>query len=356
MARSSSRKPKTIGLLSDPDAALKGKPAIPRDRRQAQLAFDPMPARVEPALALLVKKPPSGDQWIYEVKWDGYRLAVHIEPRRVRIITRGGHDWTSYFPAIVAAAKELGPATMILDGEAVVLAEKGLPNFGLLQQDLGGQRATRAARNAILYAFDLLYFDGHDLTGVELSTRRHLLNGLLENADGAIRLSEEIEGDGEALLKHACKLGLEGIIAKDKNKVYRSGRLGDWLKIKCNTSESFAVIGYEPSVKVRGSIASLLLAARKGDDLVYVGSVGTGFSAKLARDLKRQLDDIRTDKPAAAVKGKTLVFTEPRLVAEVTFGAWTHDGKLRHTSFKGLREVADHAEVFDLTAKEYGDA
>ncbi|TYR38651.1 ATP-dependent DNA ligase, partial [Phyllobacterium endophyticum] len=196
MARSSSRKPKTIGLLSEADGALKSKPAKPRDKRQAQLAFDPMPVRIEPALALLVKKPPSGDQWLYEVKWDGYRLAVHIEPRRIRIITRGGHDWTSYFPAIVAAAKELGPATMILDGEAVVLDEKGLPNFGLLQQDLGGRRATRAARNAILYAFDLLYFDGHDLTGVELSTRRHLLNGLLENADGAIRLSEEIEGDG----------------------------------------------------------------------------------------------------------------------------------------------------------------
>jgi bifunctional non-homologous end joining protein LigD len=133
--------------------------------------------------------------------------------------------------------------------------------------------------------------------------------------------------------------GLEGIIAKDKNSTYRTGRCGDWLKIKCSNSESFAVIGYEPSIKVRGSIASLLLAARKGNDLVYVGNVGTGFSAKLARDLKNQLDGIRIDKPAAPVKGKTLVFTEPKLVAEVTFGAWTHDGKLRHTSFKGLREV-----------------
>jgi bifunctional non-homologous end joining protein LigD len=116
------------------------------------------PARIEPALALLVKKPPSGNNWAYEVKWDGYRL------RRVRIITRGGHDGTSYFPAVAAAAKDLGPATMILDGEAVVLDAKGVPNFGLLQQALGGRRATRAAREAVLYAFDLLYFDGHDLT------------------------------------------------------------------------------------------------------------------------------------------------------------------------------------------------
>jgi bifunctional non-homologous end joining protein LigD len=115
--------------------------------------------------------------------------------------------------------------------------------------------------------------------------------------------------------------------------------------------KAFAVIGYEPSLKVRGSIASLLLAARKGNDLEYVGNVGSGFSAKLARDLKRQLDGIRVEKPAAPLKGKTLVFTEPSLVAEVMFGAWTHDGKLRHTSFKGLREVADHAEVYDLAAK-----
>jgi bifunctional non-homologous end joining protein LigD len=115
---------------------------------------------------------------------DGYRLAVHVEPRRVRIITRGGHDWTFYFPAIAAAAKDLGPATMILDGEAVVLDEKGLPNFGMLQQALGGRRATRAAREAILYAFDLLYYDGHDLTGLELSSRRHVIKAFKSTGKG----------------------------------------------------------------------------------------------------------------------------------------------------------------------------
>jgi bifunctional non-homologous end joining protein LigD len=308
-----------------------------------------MPARIEPALALLVKKPPSGDNWAYEVKWDGYRLAVHVEPSRVRIITRGGHDWTSYFPGIAAAAEDFGPTTMILDGEAVVLDEKGLPNFGLLQQALGGRRATRAAREAVLYAFDLLYFDGHDLTGLELSSRRHMLNTLLEDAAGAIRLSEEFDADGELLLRNACMHGLEGIIAKDKHSVYRSGRYGDWLKIKCSSSESFAVIGYEPSMKVRGSIASLLLAARSGNDLIYVGHVGTGFSAKLARDLKLQLDTMRVEKPAAdGIKGKKYIFVEPTLVAEITYGAWTHDGKLRHPSFKGIREVADSAEVYEI--------
>ncbi len=267
----------------------------------------------------------------------------------VRIITRGVHDWTSYFPAITAAAKALGPSTMILDGEAVVLDDKGLPNFGFLQQALGGRRATRAAREAIFYAFDLLYFDGHDLTGLELSSRRHMLTTLLSDRPGdAIRLSETIEADGESMLRNACARGLEGIIAKDKHSPYRSGRRGDWLKIKCSNSESFAVIGYEPSQKVRGSIASLLLAARKDEKLVYVGNVGTGFSAKLARDLRIQLDTMRTPQPASPVKGKGLVFVQPTLLAEVNFSTWTHDGNLRHPSFKGIREVADHAEVYEL--------
>lgn len=348
MAKSSTRKLQTIGLLADLDAPLKSQTIKPRDKRQPQLALDPMPARIEPALALLVKMPPSGDNWAYEVKWDGYRLAVHVEPRGVRIITRGGHDWTLYFPAIAAAARELGPATMILDGEAVVLDNKGLPNFGLLQQDLGGRRATRAAKNAVLYAFDLLYFDGHDLTGIELSSRRQMLATLLADARGAIRLSEEFDTDGALLLRNACMHGLEGIIAKNKNSTYRSGRSGDWLKVKCNMSESFAVIGYEPSLKVRGSIASLLLAARKEDGLVYVGNVGTGFSTMLARDLKQQLDGICVDKAAAPVKGKTLVFTEPEPIAEVVFSGWTHDGKLRHPSFKRIREIADSAEIYTI--------
>jgi bifunctional non-homologous end joining protein LigD len=150
--------------------------------------------------------------------------------------------------------------------------------------------------------------------------------------------------------------GLEGIIAKDKNNTYRSGRSGDWLKIKCSNSESFAVIGYEASVKFRGSIASLLLAARKGDGLVYVGNVGTAFSAKLTGDLKLLLDGIRVDKPLVPINGKSMVFTEPNLVAEVTFSSWTHDGKLRHTTFKGLRKVADHSEVYDLTVQDADDA
>ncbi|TCU04832.1 ATP dependent DNA ligase-like protein [Rhizobium sullae] len=138
-----------------------------------------MPERIEPCLALLKTKPPTGPEWVYEITWDGYRLAVHIEPKRVRIITRGGHDWTHRFPAIEQAAKQLGVATAILDGEAVVLDEQGRPNFGLLQQALGGRGGKRNSGEALFMAFDLLYFDGRDLTEMELSARRHLLEGLI---------------------------------------------------------------------------------------------------------------------------------------------------------------------------------
>jgi bifunctional non-homologous end joining protein LigD len=188
-----------------------------------------MPDRIEPCLALLKPKPPRGEQWVYEIKWDGYRLAVHIEPQRVRIITRGGHDWTHRFPAIERAAKQLDVATAILDGEAIVVDERGRSDFGLLQQSLGGRGGKRTSGEALFVAFDLLYFDGHDLRQLELSSRRHLLEGLIIDRGGVIRLSEEFEADGDRLLELACEHGLEGIIAKDRRSEYRSGRLGDWV-------------------------------------------------------------------------------------------------------------------------------
>jgi bifunctional non-homologous end joining protein LigD len=140
---------------------------------------------------------------------------------------------------------------------------------------------------------------------------------------GAIRLSEEIDVDGDAFLDAACEMGLEGIIAKHRDRPYRSGRKGDWLKIKCVMSETFAVVGYEPSTKVRGAIANLLLAARKDGELVYVGSVGTGFTYAQTVALKKQLDAMRAEKPPVALKRKAVVFARPELIAEVEFRAWT---------------------------------
>lgn len=342
------RKPTAQPLLSDESVPLQSLPIRKRDPEQPQLPFDPMPERIEPCLALTKSSPPKGPEWTYELKWDGYRLAVHIEPGRVRIITRGGHDWTHRFPAIAEAAMDLGPTSMILDGEAVVLDEHGRSDFGQLQNSLGGRGGKLPSRNSLLYAFDLLYFDGHDLTGIEYDARRNMLEGLLADATGSIRLSEAFDEDPDDLLRHACEFGLEGIIAKHRDRPYRSGRTGDWIKIKCIQSETFAVIGYEPSTKVPGAIASLLLAARYRDGYKYVGSVGTGFKQDEARRLKQMLNRIKTQVPVVKVPGKKLVMTEPVYAAEVEFRAWTHTGTLRHASFKGLREPEDAANILRL--------
>lgn len=342
--------PKPKPLLQDADKPVRSRPRRRRDPAQPNLPLDPMPARIEPCLALLKAKPPKGGDWVFEVKWDGYRLAVHIEPSGVRILTRGGHDWTERFPAILAEARRLSVSTAILDGEAVVLDHHGRSDFGMLQQCLGGRAGKRTSREAIFMAFDLLYFDGHDITGTELTARRHLLEGLVPaGGEDAIRLSEEIEADGDVLLQAACEHGLEGIIAKRRDSPYRSGRLGDWLKIKCVQSDGFVIVGYEKSTASFGGIGRLLLAARKGNELVYVGGVGTGFNERSASELRKQMDKMIISKPAVDTgRKRNAVFVDPKLVAEIEYRAWTHDGKLRHASYKGLREVQDNAEVYEV--------
>ena len=186
--------------------------------------------------------------------------------------TRGGHDWTPRFPTIAHDALELGVDSAILDGEAVVLDERGASDFGALQKALGGRGGKRSASEARLYAFDLLYLNGYDLRERPLRERREMLADVLAvQPHGSIGLSEEIEAEGAPFLKLACEMGLEGIIAKRRSAPYQSGRGGDWLKIKCIQTESFAIVGYEPSTAALGGIGRLLLAARKGNELVYVG-------------------------------------------------------------------------------------
>lgn len=332
-----------------PGEALRSEPlATLRSAFQAERFADPMPARIDPCLALLAPKPPEGPNWTFEVKWDGYRLAIHRDAEGVRIITRGGFDWTTRFPAIAAEAAELDADSFILDGEAVVLDESGRADFGLLQQALGGRGGKLRAERAMLFAFDLLYIDGHDVTRMALEERRHMLEGLLDGEVGAIRLSEEVDAGGAEFLAYACKIGLEGIIAKRRDAPYRPGRGGDWLKIKCIQSDTFLVIGYEPSAVALGGIGRLLLAAHGNYGLTYVGSVGTGFTAASASALRAKLDRIRVDNPAANIKRKGVVWTRPKLTAEIAYRGWTHDQKLRHASFKGLREKADWSEVFRL--------
>lgn len=308
---------------------------------------DPMPRRVEPCVATLVDKPPKGPEWAFEVKWDGYRLAVHVEPGEVRAITRGGYDWTKKFDPIVAEARELGHSSLILDGEAVVLDDQGRSDFGLLQRAVGKKPSLHEPSEIIFYAFDLLYLDGHDLRSLPLAERRRRLEPIVAGRTGAIRFSEEVHADGTEFFRAACELGLEGIIAKRRDKPYHSGRRPEWLKIKCARRDTFVIVGYEPST-MPGGIGRLLLAAKKGDGLVYVGGCGTGWNHQESIALRELLNAIPANSPAVALKRKGAVFARPLLVAEVEYRAWTQDGKLRHPSFKGVREMEGPSDVFEI--------
>ncbi len=337
-------------LSTDEATALQSRPVRHRDPNQPHLPFDPMPGRIEPCLAELRKTPPTGSEWSWDIKWDGYRLAVHVEPTGVRLLTRGGYDWTHRFPAIAESAQSLQPTTMILDGEAVVLDKQGRSDFNLLQRSLGanGKNGGKLpSRNSVLYAFDLLYLDGHDLRRMDYETRRHLLEDTVDGLP-SIRLSEEFDGDPQAFFTQACHFGLEGIIGKRRDRPYRSGRTGDWIKVKCIQSDSFAVIGYEPSSSIVGGVGSLLLAGRRNGKLKYVGSVGTGFSHSEARRLLSLLEQVRSDTPPVRVNKKKAVLVEPAYIAETEYRAWTNDGKLRHPSYKGLREAEDSADISEL--------
>lgn len=306
-----------------------------------------MPIRIDPCLATLVDVPPKRPGWGLEVKWDGYRAALHIEPGRVRILTRGGHDWTSRFPSIAADAPNLGATTAIIDGEAVVLDDKGRSDFGLLQRALGRRPGVHGPGEILLLAFDLLYLDGRDLRRLPYVERRRQLEELLAGRDGAIRLSEEVDADGAHFFRVACELGLEGIIAKRHDMPYRIGRRPEWLKIKCVRRDTFVIVGFEPST-VPGAIGRLLLAAKKGKGLVYVGGVGTGWNAAISREMRKVLETLVTATPAVRLTRKRAVFTDPVLVADVEYRAWTEERKLRHPSFKGVAKRGQKTKVCEI--------
>ncbi|WGJ08527.1 hypothetical protein [Brucella intermedia] len=222
--------------------------------------------------------------------------------RGARLVTRGGHDWTPRFYHIAHAARELGHPSLILDGEAVVLDENGRSDFGALQQALGGRGGKRFATEAVFYAFDLLYLDGRDMTNLPLRERRAVLERQLsEKPSPVIRFSETMEAEGEAFFKTACAHDLESIIAERLDSSYRSGRHREWQKIKCIQSDSSAIVGYEPSTTMCNAIARLLLTARKGQSLVYVGGVVTGFTHEHARTENIARRDLCLD-PASCAK------------------------------------------------------
>jgi bifunctional non-homologous end joining protein LigD len=306
-----------------------------------------MPDFIEPTLATLKPKAPAGARWVHEIKFDGYRLQARISGGKVKLLTRSGLDWTGKFGEEVPAALGALPAReAIIDGELVVEMSGGASDFSALQADLSEGRSDRF----VFYVFDLLHLDGYDLRGAKLTDRKAALQQVVQGAPVELRYSDHFEEDGEVVLRHACRLSLEGVVSKLAAGKYQSGRTKDWIKIKCTKSQEFVIGGYVPSTTGRDAIGSLVLGYYEGKRLVHAGRVGTGFSNAVARDLFKRLNAIRQDKspfadPLNAEARRNVRYVEPKLAAAVEFRAWTGDGLVRHASFQGLREDKEPTEI-----------
>ena len=288
-----------------------------------------MPGFIKPQLATLKSKAPQGEQWIHEIKYDGYRVQLHINAGKKRVFTRNGLDWTKRFSTIAGAFDISGQA--IIDGEVVVVHE-GRTNFSELQAELaaGGQD------RLVYYAFDLLWRDG-DLRNLPQIERKQMLVDLMgeNDVDMPVLYSEHLTGDGQEMFEHAAKLGWEGIISKRADAPYRSERSEAWLKIKTVQKGKFPVIGF---VKDPTGVAALYLGKREGKDLVYMGKVGTGWSRTVSSQIRKQLDTVVSPKSKLTkpIKKPKATWVEPSFTAEVEFRDITKEGLLRQSSFKGL--------------------
>jgi bifunctional non-homologous end joining protein LigD len=289
-----------------------------------------MPGFIKPQLATLKAKAPSGDQWLHEIKFDGYRVQVHLNKGKKRVFTRNGLDWTKRF-SVIAGALDI-PGQAIIDGEVVVIHE-GRTNFSVLQAELAAGRQDRL----VYYAFDLLWRNG-DLRKLPQVERKRMLSDLLgENDIGhPVINSEHLTGDGQEMFEHATKLNFEGIVSKNAQAPYRSDRNEGWLKIKTVQQGKFPVIGF---VKDPSGVAALYLGKREGKDLVYMGKVGTGWSRTVSSQIRKQLDTVVSPKSKLTkpIKKPKATWVEPTFFADVEYRDITSEGLLRQSSFKGLK-------------------
>ncbi|MCO4887805.1 DNA ligase D [Cupriavidus sp. WGtm5] len=297
-----------------------------------------LPLALAPQLATLVEKPPAdAAAWRYEIKFDGYRLLARVDGNDVRLFTRQGHDWTSKLRALARDVGALGLPDGWLDGEIVVLGKHGETDFQALQNAFDTSRV-----EAIQYfVFDLPYFAGHDLRKVPLVQRRALLRRIFgHNASPRLQFSEDFEASAGDMLDAACRMKLEGVIGKRADAGYVSARSNTWIKLKCTLRQEFVVAGFTDPKGSRNGIGSLLLGVHdSGGRLRYAGNVGTGFDTRTLDELRAQLDALRADASPfhtvpVGVRGH---WVKPRLVAEVSFGSWTREGRVRHAVFHGLR-------------------
>lgn len=301
------------------------------------------PAFREPQLATLVDTPPTGNDWLHETKYDGYRALVAVGGGRAVAYSRRGLDWTAKFGGIPGACAALPCASALIDGEIVALDADGKPSFSTLQ-------AALKDRGPLLYfAFDLLDLDGEDLTALPLTGRKAMLATLLADAPAPLHYSEHVRGGGEAMFAALCSAGYEGVVSKRADGRSRPGRSGSWLKSKCTHRQEFVIGGWSKSENGRG-FASLLLGVQEGGGLRYAGRVGTGFDDRTLEELTAKLAKLAADKSPFAAKLPALAkrgahFVRPALVAEIAFAEFTADGHVRHASFLGLRGDKAAADV-----------
>ena len=346
-------------LLASPDSVLSGRPLPDKKISQAkvksksQTSVAPecpseylpegarktaLPVSLAPQLAtLLAGHPTRPTGWIYEIKFDGYRLMTRIDGDSIKCFTRNGHDWTAKLPALVKAIAAADISSAWLDGEIVVLNERGVPDFGALQNAFDSASTV----NIVYFIFDLPYLDGLNLTHVKLARRREILRTVLtRNPQENIRFSEAFEHPPQDLLASAAQLGLEGVIGKRADSPYASGRSRSWVKLKTQQRQEFVIGGYTAPRGARTGIGALMLGLHDASgQLRYAGNVGTGFDEKTLAMLKSRLEEIRSKQnpfPGAPVEVKGQ-WVRPQLLAEVAFAEWTSAGRIRHAVFKGLR-------------------
>lgn len=320
----------------------------PRGSRRKAHANQSPASFVAPQLATLVSKPPLGDNWLHEIKFDGYRLLAVIDraaQSAAHLFTRAGNDWTDRFSPLRRALAELRLDSAVIDGEAVSVGPQGSSSFHALQDAL----ARGKLEHLKYYAFDLLHLNGEDLRSKTLSERKALLQAVMRYAPPILEYSQDFSEPGAQVLTHACTLGLEGIVSKRSDAPYVSGRSNAWLKSKCIKEQEFVIGGYTEQPKHPGVLGALLIGYYDQKILHFAGKVGTGFSADEGDALLKKLrklgiktasfDTVPTDARRRAR------FVDPVLVAHIKFGEWTPDGRLRHPSFQGLREDKPAREV-----------
>jgi bifunctional non-homologous end joining protein LigD len=311
-------------------------PPIERGRKSR------LPDFVAPQLATLVDRVPQGDDWLHEIKFDGYRILCRISNGEVSLITRNRQDWTERLSFLAEAAAELPVEQALLDGEVVALNENGTTNFQLLQNSL----SAHTSDNLAYYVFDLLHLNGNDLMPLPLLTRKETLAEILKAKSGSspIRYSEHWLGQGDRLYDEACRSGLEGVISKRADQPYRSGRGRDWLKIKCVQNQEFVIGGFTDPAGSRAGLGALLVGVHdERGRLVYAGKVGTGFSRQSLTELRNRLDPLVSKaspfvNPPRGAEARGVHWVKPELIGAVSFAEWTSDNMLRHPSFQGLRE------------------